>query len=141
MPQAPQAPFMDLLSPTTEVEHDAPTSFGGDYFPELRSVNTYLDEVVWIPTMGRLEIPTAAALILVHVKKMCWALSNTLDTWDEYDAALDFIKFTLEGGKWMNPKYIEAVAHEVVAATMRVHSTGVQGPAASMSLEYQPPGH
>jgi len=137
-PQAPRTPFMDLLSSTTEAEQNAPTSFGGDYFPDLRYVNAYLEEVVWIPAMGRWGVPSAAALIRVHVRKMSWALRNILNTWDEHDAALDFIKFTPASGEWMSAKYIEAVAHEVVATTIRVHLIGVQGPAASISLDYQP---
>ena len=111
-------------------------SFGGDHFPDLASVNAYFNEVAWIPTMGRWGVPIASALLRVHVKKICKALSNTKDTWDEHDAPLDFMKFTPKGGEWVDPKYIEAVAHHVVATTMRVHSTGVQGPAARMSLDY-----
>lgn len=130
-PPQPQPQPQPIPTPAPQL----PSPFWGHHFQSFAQVTDYVNRVAWYPSMGRYGLPQTDEQYKFYLEKICRALRNINSVWDMNAAPWQFGKF-IPGGEWANTKDIEAIAHIVILAAMRIHVFGVTDFAHKRSVDY-----
>lgn len=99
--------------------------YDGPQFLNFAEIEEYLEKPAWFPYPLDWMIPIGEVEQRPYIAKVYNAIVDTTSTFDQHPGYTALFR---PGGRWSDPREIEAVSYLVISTAIKIHQRGVVGP-------------